>query len=442
MDNHPQNREYKKLLIISHNALSDTKSNGKVLTSLFCTWPRDKITQLYFWNEWPDTTICDKFYRVRDHDVLKANLSGKSAVGVELDARVPGFEVPETEVAKKRGILSALIYEVFSKRMPLAELVRDIMWRKSVYLSKQLVQWLDDYEPEMVLLQGSHMSFAYKMTLWICERYGARLQIILSDNYTFVNNRLSPFAWINHVRYIKWFKKGLIKSSASYAVVPAMKKEYEDKFKCGNICVASNCLEVRQYDDDEVVSEPVLQLLYAGNVGINRWRTLCKLGECLAELNNEGYSAKLRIYTPTPVTQKIKEALTVENVMTYEGSLTPVELIEEIKRSNVLVHVESFDRRNRRLTRLSLSTKIPESMMSGRCLLAIGPNDISSIEYLKENQAAIVICNKNVEQWKQQILQMFNVEYRRETARIAHDLARKSHDVENIRELIILNSHK
>ncbi len=58
---------YKRVLLLGHNSLSDTKANGKVLTSLFSKWPREKIAQLYFWNEWPSMTICDNFFRLRDY---------------------------------------------------------------------------------------------------------------------------------------------------------------------------------------------------------------------------------------------------------------------------------------------------------------------------------------------------------------------------------------
>ena len=439
MRNQSQDREYPRLLIISHNALSDTKSNGKILTSLLCKWPENNIAQLYFWNELPSQTICSRFFRLRDHDILRANLTGTPAKGTEIDPSLLNTEL-SPNAAERRSVFSSIAYWLFNRRMALAELIRDIMWRASKSITPQLIQWLDEFSPEVVLFQGSHMPFAYKMSLWVCERYNAQLQIILSDDYTFVRNKLSPFAWLNNARYIKWFTKGLMKSSASYAVVPAMKAEYEKKYKCGNIYVASNCLEIRPFDDGEDISSVGLKMLYAGNVGLNRWRTLRKLGLCLAELAKEGHVATLDIYTPSPIPESIQQALTCGNSMSYKGSLSTEELLETIQQSNVLVHVESFDRKNMLVTRMSLSTKIPESMMAGRCLLAIGPSGISSIEYLKQHQAAVVICKQNIEEIKKQVMPIFNIEHRRKTAKTAYELAIKNHDVEKIRELIWQNA--
>ena len=58
------------------------------------------------------------------------------------------------------------------------------------------------------------------------------------------------------------------------------------------------------------------------------------------------------------------------------------------------MHVESFDEKSKNSTRYSLSTKIPEYLNSGVCIFAYGPDDIASIEYLKENSVAFVCSNK------------------------------------------------
>ena len=58
-----------------------------------------------------------------------------------------------------------------------------------------------------------------------------------------------------------------------------------------------------------------------------------------------------------------------------------------------VLHVESFEARFKERTRYSLSTKIGESLASGACLIAYGPSDIASIEYLSEHSAGIVLSD-------------------------------------------------
>ena len=53
--------------------------------------------------------------------------------------------------------------------------------------------------------------------------------------------------------------------------------------------------------------------------------------------------------------------------------------------------MESFDRSAVRRTKYSLSTKVAESLRSGACIIAYGPDEIASIEYLAQHRAACVL---------------------------------------------------
>ena len=56
--------------------------------------------------------------------------------------------------------------------------------------------------------------------------------------------------------------------------------------------------------------------------------------------------------------------------------------------ADAFVHVEAFDEENRDRVRYSVSTKIIESLASGRPLLAYGPEDVASMAYLRRNDCA------------------------------------------------------
>ena len=52
---------------------------------------------------------------------------------------------------------------------------------------------------------------------------------------------------------------------------------------------------------------------------------------------------------------------------------------------------EAFDRSSICRTKYSLSTKIAESLRSGACILAYGPDEIASIDYLKQHHSACIL---------------------------------------------------
>jgi hypothetical protein len=52
-----------------------------------------------------------------------------------------------------------------------------------------------------------------------------------------------------------------------------------------------------------------------------------------------------------------------------------------------------MDKVNRKLTRLSLSTKIPEYLASGRCIFVAGPPEVGSIRYIQDHEAGMVVTD-------------------------------------------------
>jgi hypothetical protein len=88
-------------------------------------------------------------------------------------------------------------------------------------------------------------------------------------------------------------------------------------------------------------------------------------------------------------------------------------------------------------TRLSLSTKISEYMMSKRCILMIGPDEVSSTKYIKKYKVGFVITNKDIKKWYKDILRLINddklkYKYIDNAIKVAH----KNHDLEsNIKKM-------
>lgn len=66
-----------------------------------------------------------------------------------------------------------------------------------------------------------------------------------------------------------------------------------------------------------------------------------------------------------------------------------------MENSRFVIHTESFDSYDMERVKFSVSTKIAESLMYGPCLIAYGPEGIASVNYLKENNAAYVVSDRD-----------------------------------------------
>lgn len=130
-------------------------------------------------------------------------------------------------------------------------------------------------------------------------------------------------------------------------------------------------------------------IVYAGNLGINRITPLVSLGRALKEAAIAGFET-IHVYSGErnpAILQQLKE----ENGLTYCGRIPTQEVERVLGASKFIIFTEAFDRSSICRTKYSLSTKIAESLRSGACILAYGPDEIASIDYLKQHHSACIL---------------------------------------------------
>ena len=136
-------------------------------------------------------------------------------------------------------------------------------------------------------------------------------------------------------------------------------------------------------------------MIYAGNLHVGRWKTLQKLAEAIKEINKDNIKIQLDIYTGKSVSDEKLNRIKIDNSIKVHDFIPYSQLIEIQKKSDILLHVESFNLKERLITFLSFSTKIVDFFEMGKCILAIGWEQSAPIKYLLEKDAALVITDTN-----------------------------------------------
>lgn len=384
-------QEYPKVLVIAHNSFSDNQSNGKTLSAFFNGWPKEKIAQLYLTYDKPDITVCNKFYRITDFDVLKQFFTKKDT-SKEINEIDAINDNDKQSVHRSKWYM--FVRNLFFKRIPLMYCIRNMFWNLvKPWNNEKVKKWIKSFNPDIIFFQSSNVYAIFDMVESIMNMTHAKLYMETTDDYVTTHFSLDPFYWINITKMIDRYRKAINNSETIFAIGDLMAKEYKEKFG-GNYQVAMNSVELKNeiISYDEVKNSSIL-LTYAGNLGLNRWRVLSKIGKALSKLKkDENINAKLEIYSIHTPSKKIIKKLT-NDVMSFKGSLNTEELVKKRNQSDILVHVESFDKKNKYITRLSVSTKIPEYLLSQRCILAVGPKDVASIKYISDNKAGYVITS-------------------------------------------------
>ena len=418
--------KYPRVLVISHNPFSDTQNNGKTLSAFFSGWPKDKIAQLYLTPDKPDFTICEKFYRITDLDVLKKFVK-KGSCGSAI--KKENIVNNEKEMLHKNK-LYIFVRNLFLKRLPMMYCIRNIVWQKvKPWNDKKLEDWINEFKPEVVFFQSSNVYSVFDMVNHICNKFKTTLFMETTDDYVTKHFSIDPFYLIDINKMRERYQLLVNKSKYIFAISDFMAREYKEKFG-GNYKVAMNSIDIsNEVIPYKNVNNETIRLLYTGNLGLNRWKVLEKIGKVLKRLNEKGIKAKLDIYSIDRPANNILKRLNIKNVMEYKGALDKEGLIRERNISDILLHVESFDKKNKNITRLSISTKIPECLLSERCLVVVGPSDIASIKYVKDNKIGKIIdCinDKEMENEFKDIIE--NREERIEYINKGKKIAKQRHD--------------
>ena len=139
-----------------------------------------------------------------------------------------------------------------------------------------------------------------------------------------------------------------------------------------------------------------LTMVYAGGLHYNRWKVLAQIACILAEINNSNQKkCFLKIYSAQNISEDIVKKLIVDGASEFCGSVSASPIADIYANADILLHVESFDKKAIASTKYSFSTKIPEYLSAGKCVMAVGPAEVASVRYLR-NMACVASKNSDL----------------------------------------------
>ncbi|MEG2403217.1 MAG: hypothetical protein RSB34_09855, partial [Muribaculaceae bacterium] len=129
---------------------------------------------------------------------------------------------------------------------------------------------------------------------------------------------------------------------------------------------------------------------YIGNFGYNRPKALAEIADVLQSIDNSYY---LDVYG-NPPTKEIKDLLCNHPGIHFKGILNYDEVKSVIYHSDVLFHAESQDVYWKESLKYGFSTKIADSISSGKFFIIYSSPDIACARYILKNGAGLFADNK------------------------------------------------
>lgn len=417
-----------RVLLLLSESWNDVEFPNNNMTNWFQNIKDVEIWTISGSAQLPNNDCCKEYFLIGEMNMLKSIYNKKRAgkrFTLEKNAKI--FEKQKCEFTKKKKIK-----RLFSGE--LAYLARDIVWRVGKYNLDAMKKFIDECDPDIIFSQRRGSIKMCRLEQIVMGMTSAPMIAYTGDDeYSLYQFSMSPIFWMRRIWTRKWLRNTVKRYSLLYSQSERQMKEYEKdtrvktKFlvKCGS------------FDQSKIhtfIGKPI-QIVYAGKLYCNRWKTLRMLTKAIEKINEENHKLIfcLNIYTADIISKKMNDALNDGINSIIHGAVSAQEVINIYSKSDIVLHVESFDLHNRLLTQDSFSTKVIDCLASGAAVMAICWEKHAAFQYLKRQNAAITASS--IEEIYMNLLNISkNPAIIREYAQRAYDCGIKNHQRSIIQE--------
>lgn len=384
------------VLILTEEAWNDKIYPNNVMTNWFSGF-NGTLANVYLASGEPDNTCCSRYFQITDGMALKSLVSKKGTgkwfitknYGTAKNSN-SGQEGGEHSLKgdKIRG------YKVIKKVLggPL-RLCRDGLWLKSSFKGSLFMDFLEDFKTEVIFSLRFYSRKMLFMERFLHSVTGAPVIVFTGDDeYTLRQLSVSPFYWSRKLL----FRKDLRETAPIYTryltLSERQARQMEEEFgvSAGVLRKGSSFEHYVEKPVSNPISNPI-KIVYAGRLYCNRKKTLAAIAKAIAKINRKEVLMTLEIYTKDKPSKKERKQLQDGRGVFLRGYASAEELKEIYRAADIALIAESFDIKNRLLTKYSFSTKVVDCLASSCAVLAVGPYENEGIRYLKQRKAAICI---------------------------------------------------
>jgi len=389
-----------KVLIVSSEVWQNETNGGNVLTNLFSGIDAE-FAQIYCSAGSPNNNVCNSYFQITDSMVIKNILTGQiigNRISLPNDS---SFFIKNVAVQENKKV-----YSFFRKfRWIGFNLIREILWKISKWNNKDLNKFITDFDPDVIFAPCYASHYMLRITRYIKSITNKNVVSYISDDhYSLQQWNFSILFWLN--KYL--LRKNLRRTFPNYSLVYTMTLEQQRELELAlnaNMKILRKGGNFKCTDDAKLVSDPI-RMVFAGGIYCGRWKTLAYIGEVIKKINKNGKRIQLDIYTQNECSKHQRRLLNDgENIMLHQA-INQTQLHDIYKLSDIALHVESFEKKYKLMTRLSFSTKIVDCLISGCAVMAISWEGHSGLKYLKREDAAF--CISDLDLLEKQLLDIVN----------------------------------
>lgn len=405
----------KRVLVISHTSFTSSNSMGSTLASYLTKYDPDCVAQFYIKKMTPDIPVCRNYFCVTDREILhKVTHPFSPKIGRVMTLATEG-EKDKSAVADKLGS---------QKHRDLTMLARNMLWATGLWNNRKFKDWLQKFDPEMIMVQPGDFSYLLKMAVKLSKKLRIPLIVHQSEAYYLKEYEKKTLVYrLYRWDYARQYEKMMNRTKACIYLCDALKQDYDRFFNIPSYTIMKST-QLKPQKTNRKFGENGIRFVYGGNLGetVGRCVPLVEMGKAIKKL---GWH--IDVYTAS--TGEHMKDLTEENGIHLHEAVPYEKLQEIIRESDFVLHMESQSEWHCQDLKYAFTTKIADMLASGVCSIVYGSTEIASIRYFKEHKAGCVI--EQQEDLKKSISHLISSETDRdEYIRNALYTAEKYHNAE------------
>lgn len=415
-----------RVLIPSINVWQDTGA-VRTLPEIFSCWDKEQVAQIYTKAGMPATSVCNRFFRINENAVMKSVFRRSTCTSCQVENSFGELSDTEKQELNKQ----AQRYSSDNRRhSSLMALLREFVWLFGKWKTAELDRFVDDFDPDILFVPVYPVVYMARLQLHIIKRTRKPVVCYLSDdNYSYKAAAKNPLSYLHRFWLRKGVKKIMRHCDKLFVIAPKQKEEYDRIFATDSLLLTRS-MDYSQIGFEELVPHKPVRMIYTGKLGIGRDKTVAEVAKAVASINSQGEKIRFEVYSGDTPAEEVLSLLS-RGGNRFCGSVT-ADKIEALQReSDITLFAESLHKKYKNAARLSFSTKLTDYFKSGKCIFAIGSEDIAPIDYLiREDSAVVVTDYEDIENKLRELCE--NPGRISEYGKKAFDCGRRNHDREKV----------
>lgn len=373
-----------KVLIFSQASWDNVNAVGNTISNFFEDWTDCTFAHFYTRKQRPDNNVASFYYNLSASDIVKETLKkrkvSKKFEIKDIDNR---FKVIEADSAKEKKFINMLHQFKFGKE--LVYWITERIWLSEKWIDAPFEKFVKEIEPDVFFAFATSVYIIEPLIRYLKNNTKAKIVLFIADD---VYHEYKRKSFLRRKYLINDFSKVLLSADKLYGCSEELCIAYKNIFGVNIQPLYKGCMLPQNISEKN--NRP-LKLVYAGNLFYGREQILEVLAKTLERINKNKNIAQLEIYTTAIISENLRKKLNRGSSSRIMGSRPYDEIKKILCEADVVLHVESFEKKYIKDVRYSFSTKIIDCIQSGSGVLAVGPAGIASIEYLRKIEGVCVV---------------------------------------------------